>query len=160
MHLFSFTRILLLIMLVLTAGFVGHLGLRGLRRFPVHPEWQVFRGDPQHGREAVLRYGCGGCHVIQGVRDARGRVGPHLVGLREQVYLAGVLTNTPENLILWVQSPQDVNPLTAMPNLGVTDEDARHIAAFLYGAHRGRPPTTAPRAPLPPVEHAMPPEAD
>jgi cytochrome c1 len=35
-------------------------------------------------------------------------------------------------MVRWVKDPPGVDPLTAMPNLRVTDDDARDIAAFLY----------------------------
>jgi cytochrome c len=41
-------------------------------------------------------------------------------------YLGPRLSNTPE------RHPEHVEPGTAMPELGVTDGDARDIAAFLY----------------------------
>jgi cytochrome c len=47
-------------------------------------------------------------------------------------YVAGVLPNTPSNVIRWIQNPPGVDHLTAMPNLGVTDTDARDIASYLY----------------------------
>ena len=36
------------------------------------------------------------------------------------------------NMIRWIQRPQDVDPKNVMPNMGVTDQDARDIAAYLY----------------------------
>ena len=38
----------------------------------------------------------------------------------------------PENMIRWLIDPQAVEPGTAMPNLGMSEADARHIAAYLY----------------------------
>jgi cytochrome c len=34
-------------------------------------------------------------------------------------------------LIQWIQNPQAIDPENAMPDVGVTEEDARHIAAYL-----------------------------
>jgi cytochrome c len=107
-------------------------GLRGTHRFPESTVWQIQDGDFLRGKAAIIEYGCGSCHVIPGVREAKGRVGPQLSRLREQIYLAGVLPNIPENLIEWIQHPRDINPQTAMPNLGVTEEDARDMATYLY----------------------------
>jgi cytochrome c1 len=89
-------------------------------------------GEPARGASAILHYGCGYCHTIPGIRDADGLVGPPLGGIARRVYVAGVLQNNPQNLIRWIRNPQAVDPLTAMPNLGVTEIDARHIAAYLY----------------------------
>jgi cytochrome c len=89
-------------------------------------------GDPAQGPQALRRYGCQSCHVIPGVAGARGLVGPPLDRMGSRTYVAGQLTNTPENLMHWIRFPRDVNPRTAMPETGVTEEDARHIAAYLY----------------------------
>jgi len=40
--------------------------------------------------------------------------------------------NTPANLFRWIRTPQQVEAGTAMPNLGVTEEQARDIASYLY----------------------------
>ena len=93
---------------------------------------QVTGGDPVLGRVALRRYGCGTCHSVGGVPGADGLVGPPLDGLGARAYVAGVLTNTPANLTRWIQYPREVDSLTAMPDLGVTEADARDIAAFLY----------------------------
>ncbi len=89
-------------------------------------------GDPEAGRAALYRYGCGGCHRISGIPGARGRVGPALDGLAQRAYIAGRLPNEPEDLIRWIRNPPGVDPQTAMPELGVEAADARDIAAYLY----------------------------
>lgn len=89
-------------------------------------------GDPARGKAAISRYGCVACHQIPGVSGAQGLVGPPLEGVARRAYIGGVLGNSPENVIRWVQNPQAVDQKTAMPNLGVTDADARDIAAYLY----------------------------
>jgi cytochrome c1 len=58
-------------------------------------------------------------------------VGPPLKGIASRVMLGGVLPNSPANMVLWLRAPQQVAPLTAMPDLGVTERDARDIAAYL-----------------------------
>jgi cytochrome c len=89
-------------------------------------------GDPEKGRTAIRRYGCQVCHSIPGVEGARGQVGPALDGIGGRSYLAGQLPNTPENLIRWIREPQNVAPGTAMPDMGVTPDDSKDIAAYLY----------------------------
>jgi putative membrane protein len=89
-------------------------------------------GDMVKGRLAIERYGCGACHTIPGIPGARGMVGPPLATVGGRMYIAGMLTNTPQNLIWWIQVPQTVAPGNAMPNLGVSASDARDIAAYLY----------------------------
>jgi cytochrome c2 len=65
------------------------------------------------------------------VRGARGRVGPSLAGFAGRGYIAGVLPNTPDNLVWWLRDPPEVVPRTAMPDLGLGQAEARHVAAFL-----------------------------
>jgi cytochrome c1 len=89
-------------------------------------------GIPAKGRAAISRYGCSTCHVVPGVDGATGLVGPPLTQIASRVYLAGRLQNTPDNMILWIQHPHGVDDKTAMPDLGVTDADARDIASYLY----------------------------
>jgi cytochrome c2 len=90
-------------------------------------------GDPARGAAAIRRYGCESCHAIDGIRGTDALVGPPLgPRLSQQLYIAGVLPNTPDALVRWVMDPRDVDPKTAMPDLGVTEDDARDIAAYLY----------------------------
>jgi cytochrome c2 len=92
--------------------------------------------DPERGRQALSEYGCGACHTIPGVEDANATVGPPLNDWADRHYIAGLLSNTPANLIRWIQYPQAIEPGTAMPNMGVTDQDARDMAAYLYTLKR------------------------
>lgn len=89
-------------------------------------------GDARAGRETIRKYGCHTCHTIDGVPGATGLVGPPLNGIRQRSYLAGELPNTPENMMHWIQRPHTVEPQTVMPNMGVTEQDGRDIAAYLY----------------------------
>lgn len=89
-------------------------------------------GDPKVGEHLIYAYGCGTCHIIPGVAEANRTVGPSLDGIGSRVYIAGFLVNTPENLVRWVAQPQEVDAETAMPDLGVTEAQARDIAAYLY----------------------------
>lgn len=89
-------------------------------------------GDPRAGREKARDAGCGSCHTIPGVPGARALVGPPLAGIGGRMYIAGVLTNTPDHLVRWIQDPPAVDSATAMPSLGLTEADARDIAAYLY----------------------------
>jgi cytochrome c2 len=92
----------------------------------------VTGGSVARGSAAISKYGCGACHTISGISNAHGLVGPPLTGIAARMYVAGVLQNTPENVVRWIQEPKDVNPKTAMPALGVTKQDATDIAAYLY----------------------------
>jgi cytochrome c2 len=92
----------------------------------------VAGGDPQRGAAAISRYGCGSCHTVAGINSAHGLVGPPLTGVRDRMYIAGMLPNGPDNLIHWIRDPKAVNPKTAMPALGLSERDAADIAAYLY----------------------------
>ena len=97
------------------------------------PDFQQIPGsDPDEGQQALRDYGCGACHTIPGVLGATTQVGPPLNGWANRHYIAGSLPNNPDNLILWIRDPQAVEPNTIMPNLDVTEEDARHMSAYLY----------------------------
>jgi cytochrome c2 len=86
----------------------------------------------ENGRSLLASYGCGSCHSIPGVPGADARAAPPLGRFYERSYIAGRLSNTEEHLILWIQDPQDFEPGTAMPDLGVTQDEARDMAAYLY----------------------------
>jgi cytochrome c len=88
-------------------------------------------GDPDRGAALIGDYGCGSCHVIPGLQQADGLVGPPLTSFGRRSYIAGALPNNAENLQRWIRDPQGVEPGTAMPDLGVTTIDARDIAAYL-----------------------------
>ena len=89
-------------------------------------------GDPVRGAAMFIRYGCGSCHTVTGVRTAIGNVGPPLDDVATRVIIAGRFANTPQNMEHWIRQPQQVSPGTAMPNLNVSGGDARDITAFLY----------------------------
>jgi cytochrome c2 len=93
---------------------------------------RMTRGDPNAGREKIRSYGCHSCHTIPGVAGAHALVGPPLIHWSRRVYIAGELPNTPENLEKWIQHPPQIEPGTAMPDMGVTEQDSRDIAAYLY----------------------------
>jgi len=110
---------LILVALLLTGGCGGEESPRALG------------GDPAHGKLLLRQFGCGTCHEIPGVADAKGRVGPPLKGIATRVYLGGVLPNTPENMAAFIRDPQKFEPRTAMPDLGVTEPHARDMVAYL-----------------------------
>lgn len=94
-------------------------------------------GNPEHGKQLLASYGCGACHVIPGVHAARGLVGPPLYFFARRTMIAGELPNTPENLEKWIENPKQVEPNTAMPNLGVKPNEAKDMAAYLYTLRGG-----------------------
>jgi cytochrome c len=94
---------------------------------------QLTGGSPQRGRETIRAYGCQSSHTIPAVRGANGLVGPPLNHIARRVYIAGILPNSPDNMLRWIQNPQAaIQQPTAMPNMGVSEADARDIVAYLY----------------------------
>jgi cytochrome c len=89
-------------------------------------------GDAERGKAALARYGCPACHTIPGIQGATAMVGPPLTQIAVRQYLGGHLQNTPANMVRWIQHPQQIDPKNAMPELGVTDQDAKDIVAYLY----------------------------
>jgi cytochrome c1 len=88
-------------------------------------------GDPGRGKDAIRRLGCVSCHTIPGI-SGHANVGPPLLRVGSRVYLGGVLLNTPDNMARWLKDPPAVDPKTAMPNVGATDDDVKDIACYLY----------------------------
>jgi len=91
-------------------------------------------GDAARGREAILREGCGTCHVIPGIAQAVGVTGPALGEPGRTAYVAGVLPNVGDALVRFIRDPQAVDPRTAMPNLGISEAEANDIVAYLLAA--------------------------
>jgi len=88
--------------------------------------------SPSQGKDGIVEYGCSACHTIPGIRGADAIVGPSLDDTRGKRFIAGRFPNTPGNLESWIMRPQQMLPGTLMPNLGVSREEAREIAAYLY----------------------------
>jgi len=122
------------VLIILASAFIL-LAACGEQAMLTRPQ-QMPGGDPQQGWQALQDYGCHSCHTIPGVPRANATVGPPLNAWADRHYIAGRLPNTPENLILFVQFPQTVSPGTAMPDLGVTEQEARDIGAYLYTLRR------------------------
>jgi cytochrome c2 len=89
-------------------------------------------GNADAGLAAIGRFGCGACHQIPGVPGASGQVGPSLKGIAGRSYLAGHLANDPPTLMRWIRFPQALEPGVVMPQMGVNEQEARDIAAYLY----------------------------
>jgi cytochrome c len=89
-------------------------------------------GDADHGGKLAEAYGCGSCHEIPGVSGANGRVGPPLIHMGERTLIAGLLPNTPANMVVWLRTPQSIVPGNGMPNTAMSERDAKDVAAYLY----------------------------
>jgi cytochrome c len=108
-------------------------GCLGGKAHPGHPV--ATGGSADRGRQVMVHYQCGKCHTIPGIRGAHGVFGPPLIAMGSRTVIAGNFPNVPENLVHWVQAPTSMKPKTAMPDLGLTDQQARDVAAYLETLH-------------------------
>jgi cytochrome c oxidase subunit 2 len=84
------------------------------------------------GQKLFLMKGCVGCHSLVAYNAPQGLLGPNLANVGARTYIAaGTLPNTDENLAHWIRVPQDVKHGVLMPNLGVTEDEAKALVAFL-----------------------------
>ncbi|WP_184719904.1 c-type cytochrome [Caulobacter sp.] len=93
---------------------------------------QIAGADPARGLTLVESHGCGACHVIPGVDWPRGQVGGSLKGFASRTLIAGKLPNQPDALVRWLRDPPALSPDTAMPATGLSEAQARDVAAYLY----------------------------
>lgn len=118
--------------LVVACGSCGGGGTPGGSTGGGEPYQHVAGGEADRGKVAIRSLGCGACHVIPGIADAQGTVGPPLSAFGRRAFIAGEVPNTSASLVQWIEAPQSIEPATAMPNLGVSESQARDIAAYLY----------------------------
>lgn len=88
-------------------------------------------GSAEAGKRAMHQYLCATCHYVPGIVGANRHVGPPLAGFGARKYIAGIIPNTEENLVSWLQDPQAYDPLSGMPALGMSRQEARDMAAYL-----------------------------
>ncbi|MHB8618398.1 MAG: c-type cytochrome [Chloroflexota bacterium] len=84
-------------------------------------------GDAAAGKQVFMTKGCSGCHTIDGL--STGTVGPNLTHIATQPY--GKFPNTPQFIKQWVNDPALAKPGTAMPKLGLTDQELNNVVTFL-----------------------------
>jgi cytochrome c len=91
-------------------------------------------GSPAaQGQQIIATKPCVGCHTIPGVPGATGTVGPNLGGVASRGKIAGGAVNNtgPDDLKKWILNPPALKPGTLMPNVGLTDDEATNIVAYL-----------------------------
>ena len=111
---------------------LGLFLIGGCERDEVPAALQVYGGSPEFGRVLMASQGCSACHEIPGVAGFTGTVGPSLDGFGRRAYIAGRLPNRPMMLTAWLRDPPAIDPATAMPALGLSEAEARDMAAYLY----------------------------
>ena len=89
-------------------------------------------GDPTRAPGIMRHYGCGGCHTIPGIPGADGQVGPQLSGLLHRVYIGDGIPNSADHLVQWIRAPHQFSSHSAMPATGISEAEARDVAAYLY----------------------------
>ena len=88
--------------------------------------------DYATGEKLFQAKGCVACHALYAVNAPKGMIGPNLANVGARSYIAaGTLKNTDENMARWIQNPQAIKKGVLMPNLGVTEPEARALVAFL-----------------------------
>ncbi len=84
------------------------------------------------GEKLFAQKGCIGCHSLVAVNPPKGLIGPNLANVGARTWIAaGTLQNTDENLTRWIRNPQQWKQGVLMPNLGVTEDEAKALVAFL-----------------------------
>jgi len=126
------TSILVIAMALAAIAAVVTINHRDAVKDRTHRAEVLAHGNAERGQSLFLAKGCGGCHTLSGGTQATGLVGPPLDGVAQRAVIAGTLENTPDNLARWIRTPQQILPGNAMPNLALSEQEARDLAAFLY----------------------------
>lgn len=113
-------------LLALACSLSACLGGQSTREYNIGTAAQAARG-----KQEIVHYGCGKCHTIPGIHNAHGVFGPPLMKMGVRTMIAGNFPNTPDTLAHWIQSPTSMKPKTAMPDLGLTEQQAHDAAAYL-----------------------------
>jgi cytochrome c len=87
---------------------------------------------PARGKRLLSIYGCASCHQIKGLSGNPGSLGPSLENWSKRKYIIGHYPNLTKYLIKWIADPKSMDASTAMPDLGVSDSEARDMASYLY----------------------------
>jgi putative membrane protein len=81
------------------------IGFSSCKQGAEHTAAAMTDGEPRRGKQVIQQYGCTSCHTIPGIRGANALVGPSLEQIASRMYIAGVLPNTSENMLRWLQNP-------------------------------------------------------
>src|SRR5436305_4199924 len=120
---------LVLVAVILAACGAAAAGVLNQREKQSRVAIQMTGGDPDRAMASVMRYGCAACHDIKGAKVPGGLAAPSLSGVAERIYIGGVTENSPDNLVRWIVNPKQFNPNTAMPVTGISEPEARDVAA-------------------------------
>jgi mono/diheme cytochrome c family protein len=109
-------------------AYLANIGKESDFKF-VSPRGAYRGGSASEGKKLFETVGCQDCHVAGGftkVREARGTsydIAPELsrVGSKDN----------PDWIYDWIRNPRHFNPQTRMPNLRLSDQEAKNIVAYL-----------------------------
>jgi cytochrome c oxidase subunit 2 len=91
--------------------------------------------SPSEGQRIFESTACINCHRVTGT-VANGSFGPDLTHLMSRdTIAAGIATNTPENLRLWIRNPDAIKPGCLMPAMQLDDHELDALAAYLETLH-------------------------
>ena len=83
------------------------------------------------GGKLIQTIACGSCHTIRGT-PLKGTFGPDLTHFGSRRGIAAyTLPNTPQNLLAWLQDPQAIKPLSAMPTIPLPLREQQQLVAYL-----------------------------
>jgi cytochrome c oxidase subunit 2 len=83
------------------------------------------------GRQVFEHTACINCHTVSGT-PANGRFGPDLTHLMSRTTIAaGAAGNTPENLRLWIQDPDEIKHGSLMPAMKLSDADVDAVVNYM-----------------------------
>ena len=83
------------------------------------------------GKRVFETTSCINCHAISGT-VANGRFGPDLTHLMSRTTIAaGAALNTPENLALWIETPEAIKPGSLMPAMQLSKPDRDALVDYL-----------------------------
>lgn len=97
-----------------------------------HDEKNDAERESERGKALLASYGCVACHSIKGLQAGAGAAGPPLEKIKSNSYIAGILPNHTDAMVRWITAPRAVSPGTAMPDLGVSPDEAHAMAVYLY----------------------------
>lgn len=89
-------------------------------------------GSAEQGYKDFHSMTCANCHAINNVPNTFPQTAPDLTHLASRQSIgAGILTNTPDNLALWLKNPQAIKPACLMPNLTLSDQQVADLVNYL-----------------------------
>jgi cytochrome c oxidase subunit II len=98
---------------------------------PAFERWLARQRRPATQTDALFLSKCSSCHAIRGT-TADSHVGPDLTHVGSRTSLAAVtIPNTPARMEEWLRATQRVKPGALMPDVSLTDAQARQLTRYL-----------------------------